>query len=203
MSFFPCGAIVFALWPSITAALAAWSMRRMKKSEKVNPNSRKVWAKEPNQGKAWASLHAGAGPGARVRQPMGHCSPAEEECGHQQQKFPTVTAEMELRGTTSEAGEKEQPLAHSVLASLWRTISQIAFLWCGHLSAGSCLATALISRKALNCYQPGKTFSHCWPGLHLDWQLGGGRQSVALPQFKSLELSSPPQGSEVYKACVY
>lgn len=103
-------------------------MRRMKKSEKVNPNSPKVWAKGPNPGKESASLHAGAGPGARVRWPRGHCSPAEEECDHQQQKFPTVMSETELRGITSEAGEKEQPHARSVLASLQRTISQIAFL---------------------------------------------------------------------------
>lgn len=41
-------------------------------------------------------------------------SPAEEERGHRQQKLPTVAAEMELRGTTPEAGEKEQPLAHPV-----------------------------------------------------------------------------------------
>ena len=101
---------------------------RRKKSEKVNPNAPEVWAKGPNQGKVSASLHAGAGPGARVRRPVGHWSPAEEECGHQQQKFPIITAEVELRCTTSEAGEKEQPLTYSVLASLWRTISQIAFL---------------------------------------------------------------------------
>lgn len=118
--------------------------------------------------------------------------PAEEECGHQQQKFPTVIAETELRGTTSEAGEKEQPRAHSVLASLQRAISQIAFLWCGHLSAGSCPATALISCKVLNCHQPGATFNHCCPGLRLNWQLGCGKQSMPLPQFESLELSSPP-----------
>lgn len=109
----------------------------------------------------------------------------------------------ELRGTTSQAGEREQPLSHSALASLWRTISQIAFLWYGHLSTGSCLATALISCKALNRHQPGTTFNHCWPALHLDWQLGGGKQSTSLPQFKSLELSSPSRGSEVHKTCVY
>lgn len=89
-SFFPCHAIVFALWPSVTAALAAWGMRM--KSEKVNPNPPKVWAKGPNQSKVSASPHAGAGL-EPVRQPMGHWSPAEEECGHQQQKFPTIMAE--------------------------------------------------------------------------------------------------------------
>ena len=79
MFFFPCHAIVFALWPSVTAALAAWGMRKMKNSEQVNPNSPKVWTKGPNQG-------------ARMRRPVGHDSPAEEECGHQQQMFPTVVA---------------------------------------------------------------------------------------------------------------
>lgn len=72
----------------------------MKKSEKANPNSLKIWAKDPNLGQVSALLHARAGPGARVRWPGGHCSPAEKEHGHQQQKFPTVTVETALRGTT-------------------------------------------------------------------------------------------------------
>lgn len=88
-------------------------------------------------------------------------------------------------------------------APLHTAISQIAFLRCGHLSTGSCLTTTLISCKALNNHQLGATFNHCWPGLHLDWQLEGGRQSISLPWFKSPELPSPPQGSEVHKAHVY
>lgn len=135
-------------------------MRVMKKNEKMNPDSPKVWAKGPNQSKVSASLHTGASPGARVRWPMGHCPTAEEKYGHQYQKFLTIMAEMELRGTTSEAWA-ERAASYLVLDSLCRTISQIAFLWCGHLSAESCLATTLISCEALNYHQPGTTCNHC------------------------------------------
>lgn len=106
------------------------------------------------------------------------------------------------QSTTSEPGGRAAS-PHPGPASLHTAIRQIAFLRCGHLSAGSCLATTLISCKALNNHQLGTTFNHCWPGLHSDWQLEGGRQSISLPWFKSPELPSPPQGSEVHKAHVY
>lgn len=97
------------------------------------------------RGSARASLPSGAGCGAGWGSPR--TSLPEEKWGHQRQKFASITTEAELQGTTLKTREKEQPLGHSVLASLWRRADCLCDVDICPLGAG--LWQSLISCRAL------------------------------------------------------
>lgn len=188
MSFFPLPCYCVCSL-SVTAALAASGERRMRrmKSEKVNPNSPKEWAKRLNQDittqRGWPWIQGEAAHGKSFS--WGKVRPPEPKVCHHHGWNRSSRHHFKRE-------EKEQPQAHRVLASLWRRINQIALCDVDSCPLGAGLWQVLISCRALICHQPGITFNHWWPGLHLDWQVGGGKHTTPLPWFKSLEPSCPP-----------
>lgn len=102
--------VVFALCPSVAAAPAnqAGGERRAVRGELKLPHQW-AWGK-PGQRISLSTCWGCPWSQHEESRLIQHRSPAEEQ-GRQQQRRPIIMAEPELGGTTSEAGEKEQPLS--------------------------------------------------------------------------------------------
>lgn len=165
MSFLAYHAIVFTLWPNVTAALPAWDRRRMNKSEKVNSNSPEEtqpgqsssiiphWCCPLSQGEAvWGTLLSSHDRMWPPTAEVPHCHGWEGAQRHYHKGQAKRAASLLLSACLCVENDKPDCFFCDVYICLHPTETYPE--------------ATLISCKAVNRYQPGTTFGHYWPGLY-------------------------------------